>query len=165
MDSATVVATISGATALAVAAITYGFNKRREREAEWRQLKLNHYKEYVSALSDVVGESSTARTQARYSAAVNLMTLVASPTVLRALYEFQDEVRASNPDRTQDGHDVKLSALLRAIRADVHPQAPDDAEIVFRLFEGPHFEPPIAALQARVNAIPPSGPQTRRGGS
>lgn len=139
MEATTVVATISATTALAVAALSYSFNKRREREAEWRQLKLTHYKEYVSALSDVVGQRSTPASQARYSAAANFMTLVASPVVLRTLYAFQDEIRISNPDRTAEKHDATLSALLREIRRDVHPQPPDDAGLTFGYSTGRHL--------------------------
>lgn len=51
MDTTILVASISTLTALAVAALTYSFNKRSEREGQWRRLKLDHYKEYVSALS------------------------------------------------------------------------------------------------------------------
>ena len=40
--------------AAAVAALSYLLNKRRERESEWQKLKLDHYKEYVLALSGVV---------------------------------------------------------------------------------------------------------------
>jgi hypothetical protein len=137
MEVATVVATISAASALAVAALSYAFNKRLEREAEWRQLKLDHYKEYISALSDIVGHRSTPASQARYSAAVNSMTLVAPPTVLTALYAFQDEIRVSNQHKTSQKHDATLSALFREIRHDVHPKSPDDDGIVFRLFDAP----------------------------
>ena len=65
------------------------------------------------------------------------MTLVAPPTVLRALYEFQDEIRGSNPNKSTQRHDVVLTALLREIRCDVHPKVPDDADIVFRLMDSP----------------------------
>ncbi len=123
---ATFVAIISAATAIAVAALTYIFAKRRERESDWRRLKLDHYKEFVAALSGVVGERSTPANQGRYADAVNAMTLVAPPSALRALYAFQDEVRFSNPTKSAQGHDEKLSALLREIRRDIHPTQPDD---------------------------------------
>jgi hypothetical protein len=137
MNATILVAVISGAAALAVAALSYAFNKRREREADWRKLKLDHYKEYVTALSGVVGERSTAQSQARYSDAVNLMTLVAPPVVLEALYEFQDEIRVSNPNKSQKRHDETLAALLREIRRDVHPIPPHDDDLVFRLMDAP----------------------------
>jgi hypothetical protein len=53
------------------------------------------------------------------------------------MFEFQDEIRASNRNKTQQKHDEALTVLLRAIRADVHPKAPDDTGIVFRLIDVP----------------------------
>jgi hypothetical protein len=49
MDATIFVSVISATAAVAVAALSYAF-KRREREAEWRKLKLEHYKEYISVL-------------------------------------------------------------------------------------------------------------------
>ena len=79
MNSTVLVAVISGAVALAVAALSYAFNKRRDREAEWRKLKLEHYKEFVAAISGVVGQRSTEQSHIRYADAVNSMVLVAPP--------------------------------------------------------------------------------------
>lgn len=130
-------ALIAAVTAISVAALSYLFTKRREREAEWRKLKLDHYKEFVAALSGVVGERSNAATQARFSDAINAMVLVAPSAVLRALYAYHDEVRVGNKSRSQDGHDRVLKDLLREIRRDVHPSAPDDSSITFRLLDAP----------------------------
>jgi hypothetical protein len=91
-----------------VAAPSYLFAKWREREAEWRKLKLDHYREFVAALSGVVGERSNAPAQGRFSEAVNAMVLVAPSVVLRALYAFHDEVRAGNTARSPTGHDKAL---------------------------------------------------------
>lgn len=140
IDTTVLVAAISAGTALSVAAITYALNKRREREAEWRKLKLEHYKEYIAALSGAVGSRSDLSSQVRYSDSVNSMTLVAPPAVLRALYQFQDVIRYNNPAKTQDSHDQALSILLREIRRDVHPKAPSDNGILFRLMDVPPSE-------------------------
>ena len=137
MNTTILVAIISASAALAVAAVSYFFNKRSERESEWRKLKLDHYKEYVSALSGVVGQRSRPDSQARYSDAVNLMTLVAPPSVPRALYEFQDEIRVNNLNKTPERYQIVLTALLKEIRRDVHPKTPTDADIVFRFMDVP----------------------------
>ena len=88
-------------------------------------------------MSGVVSRRSTAGSQARYADAVNLMTLVAPPVVLRALYEFSDEVGQSNAAKSQQRHNETLTTLLREIRRDVHPKAPRDAGMVFRLMNVP----------------------------
>jgi hypothetical protein len=137
MEGSVVVAIISAGAALAVATVSYTLNKQREREAEWRKVKLEHYREYMAALSAVVGHRSNDKAQTRYSDAVNTMGLVAPPPVLRALYAFQEEVSFNNPSHSKDSHDQRLSDLLREIRRDVHPKRPDDAGIVFRLMDAP----------------------------
>jgi len=154
MNSTILIAVISGGAGLALAAVSHAFNKRRDREAEWRKLKLDHYKEYVAALSGVVGERSTAESQARYSDAVNSMVLIAPPAVLRALYEFQDEIRVSNQTKSAQRHDETLAGLLREIRQDVHPKKPDDRGIVFRLMDAPSpvsQSGPAACHEGRAN--------------
>lgn len=131
-------ALLTAATAITVASLTYHFGKRREREAEWRRLKLDHYKEFVSALSGAAGErAATPANQVRMSDAFNAMILVAPPGVLRALYAFHDEIRITNPSRSIQRHDETLNMLMTAIRRDVHPTPPDDAGIAFRLLDAP----------------------------
>ncbi len=117
--------------------MTYAFNKKREREAEWRKAKLEHYREYMAALSAVVGHRSNDKAQTRYSDAVNTLALVAPPSVLRTLYAFQEEIRMSNANHSQVNHDNLLGDLLREIRRDVHPKRPDDEGIDFRLMDAP----------------------------
>lgn len=137
MTTSVLVATISAFAAIAVAVATYFFSRRRDREADWRKLKLDHYKEYVLALSGIVSRRSTTAAQARYSDAVNLMSLVAPRAVLQALYAFQDEISEANDSRTQRGHDESLAILLRAMRRDVQPTPPSDADLAFRLMDVP----------------------------
>ena len=54
------------------------------------------------------------------------MTVVATPEILRALYEFQDEIRSGNTNKSQRRHDAVLTARLIEIRRDVHPRIHDD---------------------------------------
>ena len=144
MDSAVLPAAISGAVAIAVAGLSYLLAKTKEREADWRKLKLDLYKEYIVALSGtVVGRDVTPEAKARYADAVNCLTLVSSPSVLKALYDFQDETSYRNISRSDVKHDERLSALLNAMRQDVYPKSKQPREaLTFRLFSVP---PPQAA--------------------
>lgn len=136
MNATVLVAIISASAAMAVAALSYSFNKRSERESQWRKLKLDHYKEFVSALSAAVSLGASSASRSRYSDSVNLMTLVASPSVLRALYEFLDEICVPDASKSQQRHLAALAALFLEIRADIHPEIPDDTGIPFRLVDG-----------------------------
>lgn len=66
----------AGLFALLVAVVTYLLTKKREHESEWRKAKLEHYREYVAALSGITEGRSSSAAQARYSDAVNSMTLM-----------------------------------------------------------------------------------------
>ena len=122
MDSAALSAAIAGATAvtvaIATAGLTYYLTKRRERESDWRKLKLERYGEYVTALSGVVkGQDPSAEAQARYADAVNSLALVAPRPVLEALYAFLDE-RSVGPKK-----DELLNELMNAVRRDIYPSS------------------------------------------
>ncbi|CAJ0688402.1 hypothetical protein [Ralstonia wenshanensis] len=137
----TIFATIAtGLFGLLVAVVTYALTKKREHEADWRKAKLEHYREYVAALSGVVqGRAVTADAQARYADAVNALTLVASPSVLRALYAFQDEISYRNTQRSDERHDQLVNVLLREMRRDVRPpqRGGDGPEPSIRLLSVP----------------------------
>jgi hypothetical protein len=137
MNPSILTAIVSAAAALVVATLSYSLAKRREREAEWRKFKLEHYREYVSSLSGIVNDRATPTSQARYSDAINALLLVAPPEVLRRLREFQREIAISNKARTDERHDALLSDLIRAIRQDIQPKRPDDGDLKFQILGVP----------------------------
>src|SRR5262249_15861548 len=91
------------------AAVSGCFSMRKEREADWRKLKFEHYREFMGALSGIVGTDSTPEGHLRYAQACNTVQLVASDQVINALHNFRSETAASNPNRSQEGHDQLLS--------------------------------------------------------
>ncbi len=125
VDSVTLSATISGCVAVSVAAITAGLTylltKRREREADWRKMKLELYREYMAALSGIVEGRETPEGHTRYADAVNSLTLVASPSVLKPLYAYLDYNSCRTIDKNLDRHDRLLTGLVRAMREDMYP--------------------------------------------
>ena len=135
------VAVISAGAAIVISMLTYHWTKRREHETEWRHMKIEQYKEFVTALSGIVGSRSTREAQARYADAVNSLTLVASPDVMRAIYSFQDEIAnlvRSGASRSDERHDKLLSDLLNAIRLDIQPNINADRQrLTFRLLDVP----------------------------
>lgn len=135
MDTPILVAVISAAASLAVAAITFSLTKRKERDAEWRKQKLEHYREFLDALSGVVGSDATPEGQRRWARATNTIGLVASQQVLLALRLFQDVTAKSNPNPSSEAHDRVLNKLMLAIRTDLEVTPADDpATFSFRLW-------------------------------
>ncbi|MBU4260280.1 MAG: hypothetical protein KKC76_00175 [Proteobacteria bacterium] len=119
MDAQIAVAIISLIAGLAVAAATYWFTKKREREAEWRKEKLAYYKTFVESLSGAVEGDSTPDGQRNFAQASNNLLLFAPQSVIEALDAFWNEIRISNFNRTKEQHDKLLAILLMAIRRDI----------------------------------------------
>jgi hypothetical protein len=112
----------SGIFALVGVVVTSLLAQRREHEAEWRQTKIEHYQEYVTALSNIISGRSTPTAQEHYADAVNALALVASPTVLDAVHAFQREISYRNTERSDARHDRLLSEVMCTMREDVQPR-------------------------------------------
>ena len=119
----TSIVTASGA--VGVAGASYWFTKKREREAELRKEKLAHYKDFVACLSGVIEGEYTSEGQREFSFACNKLNLVAPNAVIRALQEFQQEIKVTNENKCKEEHDRLLSALFYEIRKDLEMRPAD----------------------------------------
>jgi hypothetical protein len=121
-------AVVAASGALILAAAGYWFTKQRERAAELRKEKLDHYKEFVTALSGIVSGEGTPDAQRAFALASNKLNLVAPQAVLTALQSFQQEIKVSNPSqKTLSRHDELMSALFLEMRHDLGISPSDDA--------------------------------------
>jgi hypothetical protein len=109
METAIVVAMIAAATSLVGAALSFFFAIRKEREADWRKIKFEHYREFMNSLSSIVGSDASPDGHRRFAQACNTVQLVASKQVIEALHDFRDEIAGSNPRRSKERHDELLS--------------------------------------------------------
>jgi hypothetical protein len=125
-DIATALVAASGAIVLAGA--SYWFTKQRERDAELRREKLEHYKDFVASLSGIIAGESTPEGQRAFSRAPNNLNLIAPFAVLQALQEFREETRMSNPNPNRERHDILLSKLLFEIRRDLRISPKDSID-------------------------------------
>lgn len=116
--------------AAAASAITFFLTRMKEREAEWRKLRVEQYRELVTAMSEVAGGPTPENTR-RLALAANQVGLLASPDVLRHQTRLLDAVATS---RTEN-HDEILTSLMHAIRADLKvPGATQQSGINFKLW-------------------------------
>ncbi|GAB0119254.1 hypothetical protein [Acidisoma sp. 7E03] len=122
--------TAIGAVVLVVP--TYWFTKARERDAELRKEKLEHYKNFTAAISGIIDGEGTEDGQRAFSLACNNLNLVASQNVLIALQKFQNEIRVSNRQKSRETHDELLSNLFYQIRLDLNVK-PKDTKTAFRV--------------------------------
>ncbi len=121
-------ALIAACGGILLAGATYWFTKQKEREAEWRKAKLEHYKEFVASLSGVISGETTTEGQRMFASACNKLNLVAPQPVIEALREFQQEIKITNPDKSQDRHDKLMSRLFYQIRRDLNILPQDDID-------------------------------------
>jgi hypothetical protein len=120
METGVVIAIISAVASVVGAAVSFLFSMRKEREADWRKIKFEHYREFMDALSSIVGMDATPEGHRRFAQACNTVQLIASKQVIKRLHNFRDEISISNAkNRSQEKHDELLSALIRDIRADL----------------------------------------------
>jgi L-asparaginase/Glu-tRNA(Gln) amidotransferase subunit D len=132
MTATIVAALIASFGGIAVAGATYWFTKQRERDAEWRKEKLEHYKAFVLALGGTIAGESTAEGQRLFARACNNLNLVAPQAVIEALGEFRQEITVSNPSKSMARHDALLAKLFYEIRRDLRIAPSDQAE-TFRI--------------------------------
>jgi hypothetical protein len=117
MDVSVQVAVISAATSVIVAAGSFVWTNRQRRQDDLRQRKLDHYKELLSAFSELaIDGTDKDAANLRLCRAMNTIALVAPQEVVTALMNYHKEVAFSNSDRTRTGHDRLLNVLLLAIR-------------------------------------------------
>jgi hypothetical protein len=136
----------SGVFALIGVMVTSILAQRREHEADWRQTKIEHYQEFVTALSNIISGRSTPAAQERYADAVNALALVASPAVLDAVHAFQREISYLNRARSDARHDALLSEVMHAMRTDIQPNRIKNPRCEF------HFlAPPPVSADANAN--------------
>ena len=111
------------------AALSYYFATKTNAEQDWRQKKVEHYRELLSAISDLAMDGKNKeKANERFALAAATVALVASQSVVTALMQFHNEVKFSNQNRSQERHDVCLKNLVLAMRQDLkirpadHPQ-------------------------------------------
>lgn len=103
-----------------VVALTFYFTKKNEIKSEWQKQKINHYKELLSAISDLAVDGTDKRkANMNFALASNTISLVAPQKVINALMEFHDHVKYSNQTKSPEKHDELLKKLLIEIRKDI----------------------------------------------
>jgi hypothetical protein len=118
---------IAASGAIAVAVATYWFTKKREREAELRKEKLEHYKDFVASLGGILIGESTADGQRSFARASNRLNLIAPQGVISAL-------QALRRDMGSDRYDKSLSLLFFKIRRDLAISPRDDRSLHIQLW-------------------------------
>jgi hypothetical protein len=97
----------------------YVVSKIRERQTNWRNLKFEFYKEFISAHSGMVDEDATDNNRIEFSRSCNRIALVASTEVLNLLNAYLSEISISNPSRRVENEIELRKKLIWAMRRDI----------------------------------------------
>ena len=127
METGIIIAIISASASILVAALSFALNKWSERKNSIQQRKLAHYQELLYSISDLAVDGvDKDKANQRFANAANTIALVAPQYAIDALMAFHDEIKFSNPNHTQEGHDKALINLLLAIRKSLELPFKDD---------------------------------------
>lgn len=96
MDTPVIVAIISAAVAVVAPAISFYLTKRKEREADWQKYKFEQYKEFIAALSGVVGGEAIGRKAA-------VRAFLQSPAPACCAVRHSSTARLSGSDQRIEG--------------------------------------------------------------
>ncbi len=73
----------------------------------------------MSSLTDNLESDDDLDGGKRFARASNNLYLFSNTKVIQALKKFQDEIRATNPNRTVEGEAKMLGSLINQMRADL----------------------------------------------
>ena len=128
MNATIIVAVVSASASILAAALTFYLTKRHEFAVQLRKQKLNHYSVLFTSISDLAVEGTNKdNANKNFAIAANTIGLAAPQYVINALMAFHDEIKFSNPHKSQQRHDKLLNDLLLAIRKDIGLAKGDDA--------------------------------------
>jgi cellobiose-specific phosphotransferase system component IIC len=152
MNTSLMPAIIAGALAIVAVILTNHFTRKRDRDADWRKIKLEYYNEFMSALAGNVIGRATSEDVTRFHDALHTIGLVASAHVILALKAFQAEISIENKNRDPVRHDPLLTVLVRAMRADNSPRgSKGDEAWEFRLIAPPPGETAPTSPNSRTS--------------
>lgn len=89
----------------------------------------------MASLSGIISGEATPEGQRAFARACNKLNLVAPQVVVKALQEFQQEIKVSNTMRSNKQHDKLMSRLFYEMRKDLQVTPKDkDTSFVFGLW-------------------------------
>jgi len=119
---------LSALVALATIFVTNYLTRRRELEADWRKLKLVQYQNLIVSFSGIEKSRYTEDTLRVFTDAVNAMSLIGSPSVLRALDQYLKANAYNHPGRNDAEIAELYNLLIHALRDDIGPSRGSDKD-------------------------------------
>jgi hypothetical protein len=116
---ALITALVTLLVAVASAIAGYFISSIRERETNWRSLKIEFYKDFISTHAGIVDGDATGEDRLKFSRSCNRLSLIASRGVLKALDDYLSQISVSNSARTAETEDILRRKLIWEMRKDI----------------------------------------------
>lgn len=105
--------------AIVSATLGYLVSNIREKQTNWRNLKIELYKEFIGAHSGMAAGDATDHDRLEFSWACNKIALVANKDVLNFLNAYLKEISISNRDRRTEKEIELRKRLIWEMRRDL----------------------------------------------
>jgi len=102
-----------------IAVVIFFLTKRAERDAEWRKEKLKLYLKFMESISGITDCEINDEGRIAFAKACNDLHSLAPIKVLKALHEYQDNIRITNLSSTPEQKNKALEDLYYEIRRDL----------------------------------------------
>ena len=126
-----ILAAIGLLASVITASLSYVFAKSREIAMKNRQLKEEHYREFMRAMSDVALDNKSHAALDRFADSMNTITLVGGGPVVHAVMELHDWIREGNTSVERNSeewvkrHDDLLNDVVKSMRMDLYGKHPN----------------------------------------
>jgi hypothetical protein len=110
--------------AVAGAALSFYLTKHYERKMEWQREKINHYKIFLDALSDLANNKGDKKVLEKMANAGNALAIIAPQRVISIWMKLLEVLSA--PNFSVDRQDELIRELVLAIRQDINLPNKDD---------------------------------------
>lgn len=119
-----IIALIGTITAVITVSLTNYFNKKNSLKLEERKIKQDYYIQFIKTLSDSMNNLESDDVVIAHNHAYNNLMLVASPSVIRAVNEYQslviNHIKGCIECDYPKQHDKLLSRCFQEMRVDLY---------------------------------------------
>ncbi|WP_231384486.1 hypothetical protein [Leptospira alstonii] len=117
-------ASISILASVITASSAYYFTKRSQQLNDERRIKEEFFRQFIKALSDLAIDNSNRSASLAFSESINILLLIGSPGVVKALMNFHnyirsDKTKTDGSSEQRDLHDELLRDLIKELRLDL----------------------------------------------
>lgn len=102
-----------------VALLQHFLDKNKQRELEWREMKIKFYVDFMESLSGITDCEKSLSNDIVFAKCCNNLYLFSPSRVVQLLQKFQDEIGITNNNKSFEKYTTTLTDLICEIRKDI----------------------------------------------